>query len=427
MESRVTKEDFPLKPWHTYYDWNLFVAVDGQYGNLLSVANTPGIMECEWDTAFFPSWAWPQRGQRVWLMGRWIYDCGHPDGNGWCKTEIHPPRAVVSFRSEAVKFAENTGPVRANNAVVYIGRKGGYWTSPINDRDYEFTLPLPPRPKLSAGVLRAATARLTTTATTTRVGGPGQPPVAGAVAAPTNVAALSLSGATRAGVTLIDGLTPVVRVSSKTGALPVQPQITMSTKFANALDVKIPLKGQTPHPDEYGVIISCGWLDRTGDQSKKVVHADVTIDKIYMDANLDTLPFDSDEWYVYVGVNGRWRVWTSLGGDSKTLNYRVGLDLHEEDLITISVCGFEADTLHDLMGKSTGIKSEMVSEKSTISAAKSVASTIRDKFAGGLLSGNTLNENDGISTMFIQERSTARGTFTRRADGNDYRLRYTIS
>lgn len=66
-----------------------------------------------------PEYAWPSGGDRVWLEGRWIFDCGHPGVgdnwgsasdlgllpsgttlNDWVKfdSEIHPPRALVTYR-----------------------------------------------------------------------------------------------------------------------------------------------------------------------------------------------------------------------------------------------------------------------------------------------------------------------------------------
>jgi hypothetical protein len=127
-KSKITHEDFPLRPWHAYYDWNFYLRVDRQYTYLLSESNLHdygGGFECEWDTAFLPSWAWPQEGNRIWMIGRWIYDCGHPQAHGH-KTEIHPPKAFASFRTEVTQFAANSGPTRANNAVLYIGSNGGY-------------------------------------------------------------------------------------------------------------------------------------------------------------------------------------------------------------------------------------------------------------------------------------------------------------
>ncbi|MGH7452440.1 MAG: hypothetical protein ACRENG_13925, partial [bacterium] len=125
-ESKVTHEDFPFKPWHTNYDWQLFVRSDKQYTYLNSPENYDGgaVIECEWDSGFLPSWAWPQRGNRVWVVGRWVYDCGHLE-NGYHRTEIHPPKAVASFRTEAVPLSGNSGPTRANLAMLYIGQKGG--------------------------------------------------------------------------------------------------------------------------------------------------------------------------------------------------------------------------------------------------------------------------------------------------------------
>jgi hypothetical protein len=75
-------------------------------------------MEIEWDSASLmgekegfqriwgavPEFAWPAVGDRAWVAGRWIFDCGHPGdfafskGNVKWASEIHPPRALVAFR-----------------------------------------------------------------------------------------------------------------------------------------------------------------------------------------------------------------------------------------------------------------------------------------------------------------------------------------
>jgi hypothetical protein len=73
-------------------------------------------MEVEWDNASLmdekegfqrdwgavPEFVWPAVGDRVWVMGRWIFDCGHPSSSSkrYVKfsTEIHPPRALVTYR-----------------------------------------------------------------------------------------------------------------------------------------------------------------------------------------------------------------------------------------------------------------------------------------------------------------------------------------
>jgi hypothetical protein len=366
VRSHISGEDFPLKPWHTSYDWCFHIRPDPQYRNLLSTSNVAdhhGLLECEWETAFFPRWAWPEAGSRAWVVGRWIYDCGHPDKHGY-KTEIHPPKAVVSFRSEAVSFG-GAKPVRANSAIVYIGRRGGYWTSDINDQDYVFSLPLPPRPSPAAA--------------------------------------------------------PRVRIFPRTGdELPVAPQVTPAPAGApTRLDVRIPLKGVQPHPLEYGVVICGGWSDPTGAEARKIIRARVFAETIFMDANKDTL--GRDEWYLYVGINGRTRVYESLSGDSAELVHKVDLDLHPTDSVRISVSGFEADTVHDLMGKSTGVDPEIVSARTTGAQARDAAGRIRDAF------GLSINQNDKLSRILVEHRPTDRGTFTQRSPGGGYRIRYTIS
>jgi hypothetical protein len=365
VESRISGEDFPLKPWHAYYDWNFDVRPDPQYRNLLSVSNVRdrrGLLECEWDTAFFPPWAWPQQGERVWVVGRWIFDCGHPGANGY-RTEIHPPKAVVSFRSEAREF--EGGYVRANGAFVYIGSQGGYFDSDITDQDYEFSFLLPPRPSAAAQ--------------------------------------------------------PQIRVANMTRGNRVKPQVTpIPANNPNRLSVRIPLKGVSPKPKEYGVRILGGWSDPTGNEAKKTIPVKVDVKTLFMDANFDIF---GDEWYVYIGVNGRWKVLESVGGDTEAVRHTVHLHLHPTDRISMSVSGFEADNVHDIMGDGIGVPSKMVSQRSSISAAKEVAGKIRNK----ILLNAAVDQNSVLAPMFWQHAPTDRGTFKVRSPDKAYRLEYVIS
>jgi hypothetical protein len=453
-ESRMTSEDFPLKPWHGEYDWNLFVRVDPQYADLLSAGNTPGILECEWEHKYFPNWAWPQKHQRIWMMGRWIFDCGHPDDNGNYRTEIHPPKAVVSFRSEAVQFAGNGGPVRATQAVVYIGREGGYWRSSINDQDYEFRIPLPPKPSATARPVykvESRTGRLPVQPLFTNLSqGPLAPPVD-----PVALARAGGAGGTgprppqvpAAAATAAAAATVAAAAPAAAGNAGPAPASLLQLPFTETgLDVRIPLKGVNPHPDEYGVIISVGWTDRGGSAAREIIPLTVKLETLYMDANLD--PYSGDEWHVWFGVNGRWKTFhpSSIGGDTKALNHTVNLNLHPTDTINISVCGFEADELHDLMGKNTNVPKSQVSARGTQAEARAVASEIRNVFladlatvsggiAGGIagLAGASWNvENEAISTFFRQEpvprrRAGYSSTVIRRSEKGDYRLKYTIT
>ncbi|MEZ4864883.1 MAG: hypothetical protein R3C14_26455 [Caldilineaceae bacterium] len=370
-QSKATHTDFPFKPWHTYYDWNFYVLVDKQYTYLNSESNLNdfrdhrGVIECEWDTAFLPDWAWPQRGDRIWMVGRWIYDCGHPADHGH-KTEIHPPKAVASFRTEAVKFRQNGGPTRASNAILYIGRNGGYWRQPINNQDYVFDLHLPPKPYAEAK--------------------------------------------------------PIWKVTAKTGRLPVQPRINpFPADEPRLLRITVPLKGERPHPDEYGAIIAGGWSDPRGTESARIRRLRVTVEKIFMDANLD--PLSGDEWYVYVGVNGRWKVWESIGGDTETLNYAITLDLHPDDRIHITACGREADEINGLMGKNIGLSWAKVMDTS---AGGDNAGKIRDGFLSLGLSLNSSIENEAIGLFSQEHPSHALAATTAAAEGGKYRLRYRV-
>ena len=373
LASHISGDDFPFEPWHTYYDWNFIVQVDNQYRYLLSRPHLePGAggFECEWDSSAFPIWAWPQDGDRVWIVGRWIYDCGHPDAHGH-RTEIHPPKAVVSFRSGSARLPDNSGPTRVTEAVVFIGRDGGYWRQPINDQDYAFDVHLPPRP------------------------GPAAEPSWAVVA--------------------------------KTGKLAVEPVITpFPADLPRALRVVIPLKGVNPHPESYGAVVSAGWSDPHGTETRKVKRFRVTVEKIFMDANLDPRtvvdPAGKDEWYLYVGINGRWKVFESMHGDAQALDYAVTLDLHQDDKIHITACGFEADEIHDLMAHKTGLSwADVCSQADGLANAKKIRS-------GFLSLGFSLDpgiENEKISIVSQYEPASPRGA-TRVAPKKDYRLQYKI-
>ena len=368
VRSHVTATDFPFQPWHTFYDWNFHVRVDTQYTYLNSLTNMQdddGELECEWDTAFLPDWAWPQDGARVWIVGRWIYDCGHPTANGH-KSEIHPPKAIVSYRTEAVQFDGNRGPVRANQAILFIGRDGGYWRQPINDQDYAFDLYLPPKPYEEA--------------------------------------------------------VPVLKIEPQTDVLPVQPQFTPFPAGApRAVRVVIPLKGVEPHPENYGAIISAGWSDPRETESAAIRRLRVTVEEILMDANLD--PTGTDEWYVYVGVNGRWKVFESLGGATHRLDYSVDLTLHSSDQVHVTVGGREADEINGLMGQATGLSWAEVSARER---GEENAKKIRNGFLslGASLDPSIENEAIGLLSQFHPPQALS--TVTAGSSEGKYRLRYRI-
>ena len=92
-----TRDDLP--PTHDSYDVLLNVLPDAAYASLLGTGNSAGDGEetgrlhSELEQAAYPAFAWPEQGDRVELLGNWIWDCGHwtPSGE---RTEFHPFRAV---------------------------------------------------------------------------------------------------------------------------------------------------------------------------------------------------------------------------------------------------------------------------------------------------------------------------------------------
>ena len=108
LASHPTEEDLPTV--HRAYDFNFDVLPDRAYHGLLGgdpaahtgnfEGRTPstGRVHVEREQAALPSFAWPEPGDRVALVGSWIWDCGHwlPGGE---RTEIHSYRALWVVRN----------------------------------------------------------------------------------------------------------------------------------------------------------------------------------------------------------------------------------------------------------------------------------------------------------------------------------------
>ena len=215
--------DFPAT--HLGNDQNTFVRLDDADSGRLATGNTDGIFDLEWEVGALPDWAWASRGDRIVALGRWIFDCGHPDPvPGKCpdnvhlcltaldcagcrgaqfkyRTEMHPPHAVAVLRPPRGALIEGDGDgdgggdergaTLATRADVFISPNGGSAgdacilthrnsidaligtncyplatpVASINDSDFSFDLPLPPRPRHAS----AAVWRLDRRATPARV------------------------------------------------------------------------------------------------------------------------------------------------------------------------------------------------------------------------------------------------------------------
>jgi hypothetical protein len=98
-----TPEDVPTI--HRSYDLNLNVLPDPAYrgllggsatvrtGNFAGQEESTGRVHVEREQGSLPFFAWPEAGDRVALVGSWVWDCGHWTGGGE-RTELHPFRAL---------------------------------------------------------------------------------------------------------------------------------------------------------------------------------------------------------------------------------------------------------------------------------------------------------------------------------------------
>ncbi len=219
-KSKIAHNDTPAN--HFSHDWNVDLRLDPGQEYLLSDVNgrdlasdVPQKIEMEWETGitpgqtsgatdrpWFPAWATPSVGDRVWTEGHWIFDCGHgvsvktampvagdptscPAGteagfrvlgsnqieytdcrDDHFRSEIHPGRAIASMRSQTATLpGSGTTPVPVTATDLYIHGRGGFivqqlncgigiilddescptTTTPIDDT-YSFDICLPPKP-----------------------------------------------------------------------------------------------------------------------------------------------------------------------------------------------------------------------------------------------------------------------------------------
>lgn len=199
--SHTATVDFPAT--HESHDQNTIIKVDPEYNGVLARLNQPNpegttnpvdptSIEMEWEHGtfpnedgrdeperYFPRWAWPAAGDRVWTEGHWVIDCGHAtsiDGVPHFRTEIHPARAVAAMRQQVHTLpgsGDTQVPVTATD--LYIHGRSGFLTeilehgqqviiddvfdpdhdpndhilTPI-DSDYDFEVCLPEQPSPGA-------------------------------------------------------------------------------------------------------------------------------------------------------------------------------------------------------------------------------------------------------------------------------------
>lgn len=134
-------------------------------GNFAADGEEKGVLHTELEQRAFPFFAWPEEGDRVSMLGSWVWDCGHFQGAGE-RTELHPFRALWVERgfsprspygeSEAdllVSTVKTFAGVEADCAHQTKGDRAAFHACVSTEPDwqdvsgtYTFTLAAPPKP-----------------------------------------------------------------------------------------------------------------------------------------------------------------------------------------------------------------------------------------------------------------------------------------
>jgi len=162
---------------HDAFDLNVNVLPDPGYEQLLGGLESSGSgnfagdgeetarVHLERESTSLPRWSWPDAGDRVQVMGSWVWDCGHWDPGGE-RTEIHPYRAIWDERAPSARspFGESEGDLYVTTDATPAGQIAECAHRTKGDQvaykacsfaqpnwldvsgDYTLTLAAPPRP-----------------------------------------------------------------------------------------------------------------------------------------------------------------------------------------------------------------------------------------------------------------------------------------
>jgi hypothetical protein len=134
-------------------------------GNFEGEGEEKDRIHLERETKYEPAWTWPEAGDRVQVLGSWVWDCGHWDPGGE-RTELHPYRALWDERvpSSRSPYGESEGDLYVSTDATPAGQiaecahrtkadqeayKACTFTQPNwldVSGDYTLTLQAPPRP-----------------------------------------------------------------------------------------------------------------------------------------------------------------------------------------------------------------------------------------------------------------------------------------
>lgn len=353
LESRAATNDFPTV--HGTHDWNYMVKPAPGYEGLLSDAaediGGQKVIECEWETKYFPEEFFPSPGDTSWTIGRYIFDCGHPP----YRTEIHPPKGVAFTRLSPYTFNGDTVPSMTNKTAVYFNSHGGYFYDPIGGQDYTFQVPLPPKP--------SATAVLKYEVVSVPMG--RVRPILSVGTPPGRFDAGTLQFKQDAERSVIQrplgGIKPPLqKVDLPTATLTAAPthlNVTFPLKdFRDVAPARWslygnPLSAQPRDPARnFGAVIAAGWREPTLTQGYRTLR--VTLDSLKVNDDHD--PLADGEWKFWVRVNDVWTKIDGLGdvgsGDTVNIGRAITITVPLSGKVEIGTTGWESDPIDDLFG-----------------------------------------------------------------------------
>lgn len=361
-----TGGDYPAN--HVYSDHTAQLELDEPDRWLLGTGNLDqsgeGRLEYECESGKCPDWAWLGEGDRVVALGRWIFDCGHPNARaGRCSastatecivdadcpesdicqgvefrysTEIHPPQATAVIRQGRggiVSADDDAAPTAATRADVWVSADAGAASdrcplthvepvadmivkrdcyplhqpiAPINEVDFTFDLPLPPKP-------------------------------AGKVTPSWRIQPRPLRSTT--------DVAADVRITTHPGA--TEPHLTVTVLMTQPTALGL--------PTGYGATIVAGWKDALADD---LTHVRVTLEQVTITNALQpAVPVVKPvkTWRLQTAVNGEWQAFPGLDsvstGDVIPEHLVWDQYLHASDAVHLRTDGVARICIDTLFGK----------------------------------------------------------------------------
>jgi hypothetical protein len=252
-----------------------------------------------------------------------------------------------------------------------VNGQGGYFYDPIGNVNYEFYVPLPPKPSANA-VARAEV-----------------------VSVP------------------LGGWSPELTIELEQNRVKIVYPLRRLREAANTrwnLYANPLLRRPSQNTSRFGAIIASGWRETRLTKMYKVFRVDLNSIKI----NEDHDPLASGEWHLWVRVNGVWTKLRGLGdvdnGQTIAINRSVTVTVPAEGSISLQATGWESDPIDGSF-----------SMDSPGSLPSVRAADNNDKIGTYLISYSAAN-NFGIGAH--DDRSFQNGDGDTRGD---YQLRYRIT